>query len=134
MRTPSLILALLLSACVVDPDTHEELPGTGGFLHVECPAGYMCEPYDDGSCFHQDMTLAPSGLCSYHCSTDEDCPALKGATCVDAFMCGTVCQDDADCADAGYDEGVRCWETPVDGIFVCANPPYEVLEGLDETG
>lgn len=132
---------LLLPACDPQPDPIDEnLPGTGGFVEIECPGGYLCPPADAAPrCADPDMRLSPGGLCSYPCGSEPyavECPGLYQSECIFDFMCGTPCETDADCYSAGYGSWASCWNhfgdvaTCVDRDFV---EPQSFSEG-DSTG
>lgn len=103
-----------------DYQSNETLPDTGGFLEVNCPSGYLCPPEDKAPYCADGMKVSPAGLCSFFCSEKTGCLKLYESECISEYMCGTPCDSEQDCYDAGYGSWASCWKVS-EQISVCAD-------------
>ncbi len=63
----------------------------------------------------------PGGMCTFDCSTDDDCPS--GTYCIEreGGICAVACSRTEDCRSYGFDERWDCRTTngPSETVSVC---------------
>jgi hypothetical protein len=81
----------------------------------ECGRDRDCVYYPDDLCYTVQNAGVRTGMCTYDCFDDFDCPAFSVCEDIDGpWICYEECFDDFDCAP-----GFACFYDPVGDVDVC---------------